>query len=301
MSFSFFEGRLASAIVERRTTEYRSQLSLGISAGIFHLQLHNPWIRALIFRKEVSATVFYCPGSCARIRLFTDHSIGRKDTIMNDNMLQNASKLIEGNLTCNGGAPVIWLHGNARREMEKLRLRHADISLRAHSVRTLAEYGCVKSAGAALAYLLFMERAQSVLVSYDEIARMSLRDELDLALEDATGGNLVVFVDQLATALATSPDAAASFLGFGEKLAEWYGDRVRVVLTDDLGYAKTAEVCGAKAISDSILDIPMELEPMEAVRRETRAETIRWMVDLLQECGGLPFIMSGHVANAAYR
>ena len=152
---------------------------------------------------------------------------------MNDNMLQNASKLIEGNLTCNGGAPVIWLHGNARREMEKLRLRHADISLRAHSVRTLAEYGCVKSAGAALAYLLFMERAQSVLVSYDEIARMSLRDELDLALEDATGGNLVVFVDQLATALATSPDAAASFLGFGEKLAEWYGDRVRVVLTDD--------------------------------------------------------------------
>ena len=40
---------------------------------------------------------------------------------MNDKMIQNASKMIEENLTGDGNdAPVIWLHGNARREMGKL-------------------------------------------------------------------------------------------------------------------------------------------------------------------------------------
>ena len=52
---------------------------------------------------------------------------------MNDKMIQNASKMIEENLTGDGNdAPVIWLHGNARREMGKLRrclteLRVADL------------------------------------------------------------------------------------------------------------------------------------------------------------------------------
>lgn len=221
---------------------------------------------------------------------------------MNDNMLQNTSKLIEENLAYNDGAtPVIWLHGNMRREMEKLQLRHADISLRAHSVRTLVEYSCVKSAEVAIAYLLFAERVQSVLMAYDDIARMSLRNELDIALEDAPSGKLVVFVDQLATTVADHRDAAASLFGIGERLAEWYGGHVRLVLTDNLGCTEVAETCGAKEPPSGILDIPMELDPLEAVRRETRAETIRWMVDLLQECGGLPFLMSGHVANAAYR
>lgn len=218
---------------------------------------------------------------------------------MDDKMIQNTTKMIEENLAGEGSAPVIWLHGNARRQMEKLQLRHADISLRAHSVRTLAEHGCIKSAEVAMAYLLFTERMQSVLMAYDEIARMSLRDELDLALEDAPSGKLVVFVDQLATALAAHPNAAASLLGLGEELVAWYGTRVRLVLTDKLGCTEIAEACGAKVIPDSTLDIPMELEQMEAVRRETQAETIHWMVDLLQECGGLPFIMSGNVANAA--
>lgn len=221
---------------------------------------------------------------------------------MNDNMLQNASKLIEENLSYNDGAtPVIWLHGNARREMEKLQLRHADISLRAHSARTLVEYGCVKSAEVAIAYLLFAERVQSVLMAYDDIARMSLRNELDIALEDAPSGKLVVFVDQLATTVAAHRDAAVSLLGLGEKLAGWYGGRVRLVLTDELGCAEIAEACGAKTISGGILDIPMELDTLEAVRRETRNETIHWMLELLQECGGIHFFMDGRGTNAARR
>ena len=134
----------------------------------------------------------------------------------------------------------------------------------------------------------------------DEIARMSLREELDLALEDAPDGRLVVSVDQLATLLAANPDAAASLLGIGERIAEWYDGRVRLILTDDLGCAEVAEACDAKEIPSDILDVPMELDPLEAVRRETRDETIRWMLDLLQECGcELPFFKGGREAKAA--
>ena len=219
---------------------------------------------------------------------------------MNDKMIQNASKMIEENLTGDGNdAPVIWLHGNARREMGKLR-RHADISLSAHSVPSLVECGGIDSAETAVAYLLFAKRAKSFLVKIDEIARMSLREELDLALEDAPDGRLVVSVDQLATLLAANPDAAASLLGIGERIAEWYDGRVRLVLTDDLGCAEVAEACDAKEIPSDILDVPMELDPLEAVRRETRDETIRWMLDLLQECGcELPFFKGGREAIAA--
>lgn len=103
---------------------------------------------------------------------------------MDDKMIQNASKMIEERLTGDGdgnGAPVIWLHGNARREMEKLR-RHADISLSAHSVPSLVECGGIDSVETAVVYLLFAKRTKSFLVKIDEIARMSLREELDLAL-----------------------------------------------------------------------------------------------------------------------
>lgn len=219
---------------------------------------------------------------------------------MDDKMIQSASELIEESLASGGdGAPVIWLHGNARREMGKLR-RHAHISLQAHSIPGLVECGCIDSAGTGLAYLLFSKRVRSHLVRFDDIARMSLSHELDLALEEAPDGKLVIFADYLATALAANTDAAASLLGIGEELAMRYGGRVRLVLTDELGCADIAEACGAKAIPNGILDIPMELDPLEAVRRETREETIHWMLDLLRECGcELPFFGAGRTATAA--
>ena len=137
---------------------------------------------------------------------------------MDDKMIQNASKMIEERLTGDGdGAAVIWLHGNARREMEKLR-RHADISLSAHSVPSLVECGGIDSAETAVAYLLFAKRTKSFLVKIDEIARMSLRKELDLALEDAPDGKLVVFVDQLATTLAARSDGRSGLRRGGRGL-----------------------------------------------------------------------------------
>lgn len=219
---------------------------------------------------------------------------------MDDKMIQNASKMIGESLAGDGdGAPVIWLHGNARREMGKLQPRHADISLLAHSVPSLVECGGIDGAEAALAYLLFAERTRSFLVKIDEIARMSLSHELDLALKKAPDGRLIIFVDQLATALAANQNAAASLLGISKKLAARYDDRVRLVLTDELGCADIADACGAKAIPNGILDIAMELDPLEAVRRETREETIHWMLELLQECGcELPFFKGDRTANA---